>query len=245
MAGVPLKRRAVLAAALAAAAAAATAASPDAATAAARPVPDLDALVSYETRQVLPSGVTRVESWQERLVRRGDRVWTERVLPGAAAAADHDHAKEHGGHGHKHFDFERAARLLSRDAQGRPVLRFADARERVLVNVPATEFGAVGFDGRWDAAAHLVPPALVQAMAPAAGSAPAGAAWREQHSQGWTHRVLWSEPLQVALRIDSRRDDGSASRSVSLQSRPATPAQRLPWLALERWTQREYDDFLD
>lgn len=234
-----LQRRGLLAAVLATAVGAATAAQSAANQPAA--VPDLDALVSYETRQLLPSGVTRTEAWQEHLVRRGNRLWTERVLPAAAR----EHAEDHGAHGHKHFDFERAARLLTRDAQGKPVLRFADTHERVVVSVPPPEYGAVGFDGRWDAAAHLVPLALVAAMAPATGAAPAGASWREQRSQGWTHRVLWSETLQVALRIESRRDDGSASRSVALQPGPATPANRLPWLALERWTQREYDDFLD
>ena len=53
-----------------------------AAAAPAAPVPaDLDALITYETRQVTATGVTRTETWQERLIRRGDTVWTERVLP--------------------------------------------------------------------------------------------------------------------------------------------------------------------
>jgi hypothetical protein len=51
--------------------------------------------------------------------------------------------------------------------------------------------------------------------------------------------------LQVALRIDSRSDDGANSRTVVLQQQPATPPGKLPWLGLERWTQRGYEDFLD
>jgi hypothetical protein len=204
--------------------------------------PDLDAVVRFETRQRLPSGITRIESWEERMLRRGDHLWTQRVLPRDAHAV-HEAGGSHAGH--KHFDFERAARLLTRDTRGMLNVRFADANERVVVNVPATEYGAVGFDGRWDAAAHMVPPSLLKSMTRAEGTAPAGASWYVQHIQGWTHRVLWSPALQVALRIESRSDDGTTRRTVALRPQPAMPPGKLPWLDLERWTQREYDDFLD
>jgi hypothetical protein len=204
--------------------------------------PALDAVVRYETRQVLPSGVKRTESWEERLVRRGNRLWTMRVLPQGSAAV-HEHGSSH--EGHKHFDHERASRFITRDDRGNLSLRFADPDERMVVSVPSAEYASVGFDGRWDAAAHLVPPSLLKAMKPAEGKAPAGAAWYAQRAQGWTHRVLWSSALQVALRIDSRSDDGANSRTVVLQLQPATPPGKLPWLGLERWTQRSYEDFLD
>ena len=205
--------------------------------------PDLDAVVRYETRQQLASGVSRIERWSERLVRRGDTVWTERLGLAASNAA---HAAEAAG-GHRHFDAETAARLLTKDASGQTRLRYVDAAHRQVVAVPKAEWGTVGFDGRHDAAAHLVPPSLVGRMPVEPGTAAAASAghWHVQHAAGWTHRVLWSAGRQVALRIDSRSDDGRTSRRVRLLPQPPTPAAALPWRRLDGWTQREYDDFMD
>jgi hypothetical protein len=197
--------------------------------AAGQAAPDLDALVRYETRAVLANGTTRVETWSERLVRRGDRVWTERVLSAAAHEAEAEHA------GHKHFDAERAARLVILD-KGEPQLQYVDREHRQVVHVPKAEWGAVGFDGRYDAAAHLVPPSLIERMA-------VQGEWRVQKAQGWTHRVLWSAERQVALRIESRRDDGSYVRRVNLQ--PMAAAAALPWTGLAAYQQHDYDDFMD
>ncbi|MEY4906892.1 MAG: hypothetical protein RL260_610, partial [Pseudomonadota bacterium] len=126
---------------------------------------DVDALVSYETRQVLASGVTRVETWQERLVRRGDQVWTERVLPPSVEQA-HAHESAAEQHGHKHLNADTSARWLRLDAKGLPELKLVDREHKVIVAVPAAEFGSVSFDGRHDAAATVVPPAVVKAMKP-------------------------------------------------------------------------------
>lgn len=208
------------------------------------PAPDLDAVVRYETRRLLPSGVSRVEVWRERLVRRGDTVWTERL------GATHAHAAPDAAEGHRHFDADAASRLLGRDAEGRTQLRYVDAARRLVVAVPPAEWDAVGFDGRHDAAAHLVPPALVERMAPErGGAAPSpsarGDAWRVQKTDGWTHRVLWSPRRQVALRIESRSDDGRSSRSVAALPQAAVPAAALPWRGIEGYAQREYGDFMD
>jgi len=216
-----------------------------AARAGAAPVPDLDAVVTYETRQVLASGVVRDERWQERLVRRGDLVWTERILPAQAAAAHrHESAAEHAGY--KHFDFEAASRLVGRGASGQTVLRYVDAGNRIVVGVPAAEYSAVGFDGRWDAAAHLVPPQVIAAMheLPARG-AEAGSRWVGERAAAWTHKVLWSDRRQVALRTESSRDDGSFRRVVSVAPAVAAGSRRLPWLGIDGWTQKDYDDFMD
>ena len=101
----------------------------------AAPAPDVDALITYETRQVTAAGVTRTERWQERLVRRADTVWSERVLPAHATALHaNESAVEHAGH--KHFDFESAARVVQREANGQLRLRFVDREHRVVVSVP-------------------------------------------------------------------------------------------------------------
>jgi hypothetical protein len=197
---------------------------------------DVDALVSYETRQVLSNGVERTERWSERLIRRGDTVWAERVLP----AASHDAAAEPAGH--KHFDFDRAARLVTRDASGATQLRFVDREHRVVVSVPKAEYGAVGFDGRWDAAASIVPAAVAQRMQGAPGRSGGDARWRTERAGGWSHRVLWSDARQLAMRVESQRDDGSVRRIVSVT--PTAPGA-LPWVGITGYTQKEYDDFMD
>lgn len=204
-----------------------------AASAAQASAPDLDAVVSYETQQRLASGITRTERWQERLSRQGERVWSERL--GAQA-----HAHEAGGHAH--FDFDSAARWLERQANGEVQLRFVDRHQRQVVSVPKAEWSAVSFDGRWDAAAHLVPPSLITQMKPLERAATDGV-WKEQRDKGWTHRVLWSEARQVALRIESSKDDGSFRRVVVLT--PTATSSRAPWTGLERFEQKVYDDFLD
>jgi hypothetical protein len=196
---------------------------------------DVDALVAYETQQVLSNGVTRTERWLERLIRRGDTVWAERVLP----AASRDAAAEPAGH--KHFDFDRAARLVTRDASGATQLRFVDRERRIVVSVPKAEYGAVGFDGRWDAAASIVPAAVAGRMQSAPGRS-GDARWRTERAGGWSHRVLWSDARQLALRVESQRDDGSVRRIVSVT--PAAPGA-LPWAGIAGYTQKEYDDFMD
>ena len=201
----------------------------------AAPAADVDVLVSYETRQVMANGVTRSEAWSERLIRRGDTVWSERVLPARAAEPAAESAD------HKHFDFDRAARLLTRDAKGELQLRFVDRAHGVVVSVPKAEYGAVGFDGRWDAAASIVPAAVAERMTPAPGAA-GGAGWRVEKAKGWSHRVLWSPAQQLALRVESQRDDGSTRRVVSVV--PVAPGA-LPWSGLAAYEQKEYDDFMD
>jgi hypothetical protein len=216
-------------------------AQPSAAVRAAR-VADVATVANQATTQVLASGITRVERWSERLIRHSDRVWSERLRSSAGPA--HEHHKVAASAGHKHFNYDVAARMIERDPQGALTLRFVDRERGVVVDVPAAEFGTVGFDGRWDAAAHLVPPSLISQMPVLATAAPAGSRWRVQHAAGWTHRVLWSQAQQVALKIESRRDDGRYSRTVRLEpTKPASAA--LPWQDVKNYQQRNYEDFLD
>jgi hypothetical protein len=203
----------------------------------AAPLPDVDALVTYETQQVTSAGVTRTERWQERLVRRGDAVWTARVLPaGVAALHANESTAEHAGH--KHFDFDSAARLVERAANGELRLRFVDRDHKVVVSVPKAEYGAVGFDGNWDAAAYIVPPAVVARMGAAAGDG-----WRAEKAKGWSHKLRWSAAQQLPLRVESRRDDGSVTRVVSVTSMAASAW--VPWSGIDGFTQKDYDDFMD
>ena len=211
------------------------------------PMIDLEARVSYETRQVMSSGVTRVDSWQERLVRRGNQVWTERILaPVAHAGHARETVAEHTGH--RHFNAETSARWLTLKPDGQVEVRFVDRENRIVVSVPRAEFGTVGFDGRFDGAASIVPLAIAQAMTPATVrlvGGPSDGRWLTDRSQGWSHKVLWSASRQFAMRVESTRDDGSVQRRVTVQLLPATPAKPAPWSQLSDYAPKQYDDFMD
>ena len=207
------------------------------------PWTDVDALVTYETRQVMASGITRTDTWQERLVRRGDQVWTERVLPGGSGVPHPgESASEH--FGHKHLNADNAAHWLSLGANGQVELKLVDREHKLVVDIPAAEFATVSFDGRYDAAAAVVPPAVARAMK-ADAAATAEGQWRSERNQGWTHRVLWSETRQLALRVQSQRDDGSVQRSVTVRLLPASAGRSAPWQALAGYTPTHYDEFMD
>ena len=212
------------------------------------PVPDLDAIVTYESRQVLRSGVTRTEIWKERLIRRADTVWTERILPQDApdsSGSQSEKSRTIKPKSHKHFDYETAARWLSRNARGDIELRFVDTEHQVVVSVPKTEFATVGFDGRWDAAAHVVPPSVIRQM-------PQGSlidqraqqpVWVREKKAGWSHQVMWSDARQIALQVQSHSLDGAVSRAVSVAPTRASPS--LPWLKVQAFEQKTFEDFLD
>ena len=213
---------------------------------------DIEARVSYETRQVMSTGVTRVDTWQERLVRRGNQVWTERILaPVAHAGHSHEGHKretvaEHAGH--RHLNAETSARWLTLQPDGQVEVRLVDHGNRFVVTVPRAEFGTVGFDGRFDGAASIVPPSVVRAMAPTTARPMRGSAdgqWLTDRSQGWSHKLLWSASKQMALRVESTRDDASVQRRVTVQLLPAAPARPAPWSQLADYTPKQYDDFMD
>jgi hypothetical protein len=201
---------------------------------------DLDAVVQYETRQVSKAGVVRVDTWQERMVRRAGVVWTERVLPkGVNIAHVHDTSQAIS---HRHLNLDNAARWLQRDATGKVDLRFVDHGEKVIVSIPQAEFGTVGFDGKWAAAAYMVPPEMVAKMKPN-GNGPNGAVWRVERDKEWSHRVLWSESKHVALQIESSKIDGSFSRTVTVT--PSTRGPTLPWTVVAKYEKKDYDDYQD
>ena len=209
---------------------------------------ELDAIVTHESTSVSRNGVTRTERFEERVIRRQGHVWTERVLPAAAHASPHGHDAKAEGAEHRHFDFEGAARHVTREGDGRTHLEYVDHDKKWTVFVPAAEYGPVGFLGNWDAEFYLVPPALIARMpvlASRKAATPDGAAWHEERRNGWTNRVLWSPALQYPLAIEALRDDGTMVRKTVVKMLPSTAAAELPWVGLGQFRQRAYDDFMD
>jgi len=213
-----------------------------AAPASTKAAPDVEAIVSYETRHVMSSGITRVDTWQERLVRRGNQVWAERILPESAHDHDHEEREKKPEHvGHKHFNGDTAARWLSMQADGKVDVKYVDREHKAVVAIPRSEYGTVGFDGSYAAMANIVPAVLAKSMK--AGASAGDAQWRTDKRDGWSHRVLWSESRQLAMKVESVRDDGSVRRLVTVQLKPV--AAKAPWDQLAGYAQKRYDDFMD
>ncbi len=127
-------------------------------------------------------------------------------------------------------------------------IEYVSAAERTVVDVPPAEYETTGFDGSWDNAYYLTPPARLKPLAASAkpGRAP-GTRWYEQKvatagAQG-LNRILWSETLQAPLAIAYRSADGRVTRKLTLT--PVARAATAPWARLQGYARKEYADFLD
>ncbi|MCL4634380.1 hypothetical protein [Burkholderia sp.] len=225
---------------------------------------DLDAVLQHESRTVTADGVTRTTLYRERMVRRDGHVWVERVLPAAAAGGehgdDHDHDHDHdagrragvkpaAAHaGHKHFNFQAAARHVTYDGKSARI-EYVDVANRMVVSVPPAEYETTGFDGSWDNAYYVTPPSQLKRLAVAKrGDAP-GTVWYEQAvdtpgARG-ANRILWSERLQAPLSVEYRSADGRVTRKLTLTPAPAARRDTLPWQTLAGYSRKEYADYLD
>ena len=212
--------------------------------AAAAPVPDVDAMLSYESRTATRSGIVKDTRFQERLIRRDGHIWTERVLP-KSVYTEHDLETPAEHAAHEHFDFDSASRLLTRDAAGKLQLDYVDPARTTVVRVPPGEYEATGFGSTWTSAASLIEPASIAAMTKLNKPAPVGATWYEESKGTHYNRVLWSQAKQIALKIESGTRDRSVYRSTTVKLLPLTPTASLPWVNLVKLIQHEYDDFMD
>lgn len=213
---------------------------------AAQPFPDLDAVISYDTRITDRSGVTKTTHFQERFVRRADRIWAQRLLPAGVSTAPDPHAAMNALAQHEDMDYGSASRYLSLNDKGEMELSCIDAANTMQVHIPRNNWNLVGFADTWTSAASLIEPTgLAEMKKTARRSEVKGAVWYEQIQDGKFVRVLWSPALQVAMRIESGTDNGLEWRSTRLQPRPLTPASKLPWLLLDKLIQHDYEDFSD
>lgn len=226
---------------------------------------DLAARLNYETRSLSDEGVYKLTRHQDRLIRVGDQVWLERVLPPGRAAPEHG-GHDHAGHDHgeaseargqgkvdgtQHrldlhdVNFEKAARAVSRDEKG-VHLAFVSAANRLHLQVEPENYQAVGFNGSWDAAYYLIDPTTLARLQPLAGrTAPAGAVWLGERRADHYLRVLWSQTLALPLRIESGHPDGSLTRTIVVQPERLPRAGQLPWQQLGDYLYKDYNDLLD
>lgn len=204
-------------------------------------VPDLATRISYQNRVTGPDGIARESHWQEKWIRVGDQVWSQRLIPLPLARAYH--ATHDANPGHKHFTHQMAARWVSRSAEGTLQLRYADAWHNQLVEVPPEEYGQVGFTPDWDKIRYLVDPALLQGMTPLDETAPAQARWYEKREGKQRTRILWSSQWQLPLVVESASLDGYRSYRMEVTLKPLP--RQLPWQQLDGYQSLDLRDFFD
>lgn len=204
-------------------------------------VPDLATRISYQNRVTGADGIARESHWQEKWMRVGDQVWSQRLIPLPLARAYH--ATHDANPGHKHFTHQMAARWVTHGEDGGLQLRYADAWHNQLVEVPTEEYGQVGFTPDWDKIRHLVDPALLQGMTALDEAAPAQARWYEKREGQQRTRILWSSQWQIPLVVESASLDGY--RSYRMEVTPKSLPKQLPWQQLDGYQSLDLRDFFD
>lgn len=203
--------------------------------------PDLAARIRYQDRITSSDGIARENHWQEKWIRVGNQVWSQRLIPLPLARAYH--ASHDATPGHKHFTHQMAARWVSRDDEGELQLRYADAWHNQLVEVPPEEYGQVAFKPDWARLRHLVDPALLQGMTALDEAAPEQALWYEKRDGRQRTRILWSSQWQLPLVVESASLDGYRSYRMEVTLKPLP--RQLPWQQLGGYQTLDLRDFFD
>ncbi|MCP1265177.1 hypothetical protein [Aeromonas hydrophila] len=204
-------------------------------------VPDLVARIRYQDRVTSSDGISKESQWQEKWLRVGEQVWSQRLIPLPLARANH--ATHDATPGHKHFTHQMAARWVTRDQQGMLQLRYADSWHNQLVEVPEEEYGQVAFKPDWPRIRHLINPALLQEMTPLDEAAPEQARWYEKREGNQRTRILWSSRWQLPLVVESASLDGYRSYRMEVTLKPLPKS--LPWQQLEGYQTLDLRDFFD
>ncbi|WP_337079168.1 hypothetical protein [Aeromonas dhakensis] len=204
-------------------------------------VPDLAARIRYQDRVTSSDGISKESQWQEKWLRVGDQVWSQRLIPLPLARAYH--AAHDATPGHKHFTHQMAARWVTRNQQDELQLRYADNWHNQLVEVPEEEYGQVAFKPDWPRIRHLINPALLQEMPPLDEAAPEQARWYEKREGKQRTRILWSSRWQLPLVVESASLDGYRSYRMEVTLKPLPKA--LPWQQLEGYQTLDLRDFFD
>ncbi|MGY3975322.1 hypothetical protein ACW5XX_00020 [Aeromonas mytilicola] len=203
--------------------------------------PDLAARIRYQDRITSSDGIARENHWQEKWIRVGNQVWSQRLIPLPLARAYH--ASHDATPGHKHFTHQMAARWVSRSDEGELQLRYADAWHNQLVEVPPEEYGQVAFTADWARLRHLVDPALLPGMTPLDEAAPEQARWYEKREGRQRTRILWSSQWQLPLVVESASLDGYRSYRMEVTLKPLP--KQLPWQQLDSYQTLDLRDFFD
>ena len=197
---------------------------------------DADLLVKHVAVSAGADGVKRTAEFAERMVRRQDQVWVERVVPAGWHTAD-DHGKAD--KSHKHLDTAAAARWVTRGADGTAAIRLASREDKVIVDVAKAEFENVGFDGSWAGAYYLIDPAVLKRMK--VTSTDGDLVTYNSTEANRQLKVVWNDKLKLPLLVESR--SGASSKRTTVEVAALTKS--LPWDGVKAYSRKDYSDYLD
>lgn len=197
---------------------------------------DADVLVKHTAVSAGPDGVKRTSEFAERIVRRQDQVWIERVVPAGWHTAD-DHSKTD--KSHKHLDTAAAARWITRSTDGAVGVRLASREDKVLVEVAKTDFENVGFDGSWAAAYYLIDPAALKRMKVTATQGDLVTYTSTDANRQL--KIIWNDKLKLPVLVESRSGASSKRTTVEVTAQATT----LPWNGIKSYVRKDYSDYLD
>ena len=197
---------------------------------------NVDLLVTHTTIAAGADGIKRSTEFSERMVRRENQVWVERVVPESwHSASEHAHADK----AHKHLDVAVAARWITQDDAGKLRVRLASKEDKVLVDVDKTDFANIDFDGSWFAAYYLIDPAALKAMKRAGKKGDLTSYLSTDKARQL--KVVWNDRLQLPVLVESV--SGASSKKTVVEVRP--PGKTLPWQVTQQYTRKDYSDYLD
>ena len=202
--------------------------------------PALKLNIQYYDKVLTSEGMLRESRYEETMVRRAGHVWSSRVLPPSA----HEHVAHENEQEHKHFN----PTILPRHIElqdGKLKVEFVDEENKQLINIAATEYQDVSFDGSWPNAFYLIDPKVVLSLtASQRKSNVLGATWYEQKKHGVFQRVLWDHKNMIPLEVETGTLNGAVYKRVSVTLKPLNDREA-PWENLSGYASREYSDFLD
>lgn len=197
--------------------------------------PDQNLQVQHYAMTIGRDGVKRETTFTERLYRRNDQVWTERVIAGQAGD-DHDHG------GHSHPDAGSAPMWVRRLADGALDARLVERDQRRSVKVDSQYYGNIGYNGSWGSTFYLSDPQSLKGMR-VVGPVKDGVQQYESKRGDLTVRVSWDVKGQYPRKVESADKHGRTRREtlVSVIDAPKV----LPWKTLVGYAEIDYSDLLD
>ena len=210
---------------------------------------DVDLVVTHTIKSLGTDGITRSAEFSERVVRRKDQIWTERIIPAEALSL----LKEKNINNEKEFDTALASRWVVRRNHAKPELMLVSARAKLVVPIDKPDYENVGFDGSWESAYYLLDPKILTQMRALGARQADGGQWYESNSQTkrgestqTSHsvtKIFWDETLKYPRQIESTRANKSDTKKMVATKAETTKI--LPWDLTKTYQHKNYADFLD
>lgn len=127
-------------------------------------LPPVDAVIHYTTTETTEEGVVKTLNYQDRWIRDGQTIWSERLIPeGIRAEVEHNEHNEMQAP-HEHFNYQTAAQWLVHNTDGSLTLNYVDPVHKAIVYYPPGEYGQANFVPDWTLHSHIFKPTALQKM---------------------------------------------------------------------------------